>query len=93
MSKEYELLKRLVDAAGDCEDTAVVLEVSRQAAELLKEGDRLEEEEQKRLQLDALVCEAHGCLAAAQEFMSSGRDGEALLLMDAAARVLGVHAG
>ena len=93
MSKEYELLQRLVNAVGDCEDTEAVLAITRDATILLKEGDRLDAEEQKRLELDALVCEAHGCLTAAQELMSSGREGEAWILMDAAARVLGIHAG
>ena len=93
MTTEYELLKRLVDAVGDGEDTQAVLEIVRRATELLKEGDRLEAEEQKRLELDTLVREAHGCLTVAQELMSSGREGEAWMLMDAAARVLGTYAG
>lgn len=53
--------------------------------------DQLHEEQALRLKLDALVCEAHACLAAAQEHAKHGRDGEASLLMDAAYRVLNCH--
>lgn len=35
MSKERELLQRLIDAVGDCEDTAAILDIVSEAEELI----------------------------------------------------------
>ncbi len=59
------------------------------AAEL---REQLHAEQELRLKLDALVCEAHACLEAAVEHYKHGRDAEASILVDAAYRILGLHA-
>lgn len=53
----------------------------------------LHEEQELRLKLDALVCEAHACLIAGVEHFRNGREAEASILMDAAVRILGTHTG
>jgi DNA-binding LytR/AlgR family response regulator len=40
-TKEKELLRRLVSAVGDCEDTDAVLAIAKDAAILLGDGDEI----------------------------------------------------
>lgn len=50
-----------------------------------------EEEQALRLKLDALVCEAHQVLAAAQQHHQCGQEGAASILLDAAHRILATY--
>ena len=40
--KERDLLQRLVRAVGDCEDTDAILQITKEASELLKENNNIE---------------------------------------------------
>jgi len=56
--KELDLLKRLVKAVGDCEDTDAILSIAKEAEELLKEKNDIEYYRNELILLQAMSLRA-----------------------------------